>query len=108
MSIIPEAIAPEIRPKVSTIFFMVRALGTWTLRVTAAVWQFRRHSRVAQTDDSCAGTWEITLSGDEPRLFRALDRLRPPPRRELAEQPGGMRLHGVLPHEQPFADLPSA
>jgi hypothetical protein len=37
-------------------------------------------------------TVEITLSGDESRLRRELHGLRPAPRRELVEEPGGMGL----------------
>src|SRR5947208_3015352 len=48
------------------------------------------------------------LSGDETRVFRELNRLRPPLRIQLVEQPARMGLHGVLADEELFSDLPVA
>src|SRR5438270_6580094 len=47
------------------------------------------------------------LSGDESSLLGYLDCLSPPARVELHEQPRGVRLYGILAHEQLFGDLTS-
>src|SRR5829696_6638082 len=47
----------------------------------------------------------IIHSGDEPGLFRTLHGLRPPPRGQLGEQPGRVRLDRVLAHEQVLRHL---
>src|SRR5258706_8801927 len=99
---------PAMSPKVRTIFRMGFSCEGGCDGGTPGVCARAARSRVIRTGDSRAGAAEITLSGDDPRLFRALYGLRPPLRRELVEQPGGMRLHSVLAHEQPLGDLPSA
>src|SRR5687767_1131243 len=48
---------------------------------------------------------KITLSGDESRLFRELDCLSATPSGQLVEQPGGVRLHGILADEEALGDL---
>src|SRR5207244_6768735 len=53
----------------------------------------------------CGEIEKITLSGDEPGFLRALYCLCSPPRRELVEESGGVRLHRVLADEQSFGHL---
>src|SRR6187402_2415830 len=93
MSIMAETMAPEIRPKMRTVFFMGASLPNSSL------------FRVTRTGDSSVNPSKIILSGDESLLFCALHRLRPAPSRELVEEPGGVSLDGVLADEQPFGDL---
>src|SRR5436190_18430460 len=72
------------------------------------VWHWRGLFRVTRTDDSAVKRAEITHSGDQTLRLRPLHSLRPPPRRELVEQPRGVGLHRVLAHEEPFADFTGA
>src|SRR5215207_4757310 len=97
--------APAIRPNVSTIFFIrrfLRAVGRAGERPSICA---RYPGRASPERVILRPGLKITLSGDEPRLLGALDGLRPPPCRELAEEPRGVRLHGVLADEQPLRDL---
>src|SRR6188768_3303922 len=104
-SIVPERTAPPIRPNVRTIFFMVLGLLGGRGGKAPASCALSSRLRVTRTGDFPVRGAEITRSGDQSGLFRPLDRLRATLRVELAEQPGRVRLHRVLAHEQPLADL---
>ena len=105
-SISTEMTAPDISPNVRTVFFigpLPNVSGVWRWHLAPAL-----RFRVTRTDDFAAERGKIIRSGDQSLFLRPLHGLRPPPRRELVEQPRGVGLHRVLAHEEPFADFPGA
>src|SRR5215467_3314492 len=103
-------IAPEISPKVRTVFFIGfkspsvgNLAGTRGLVVTLlgdSAWESEKSSFRVVRLRSMARTLR-----DQPGGFTDLHGLGATPGAQLVKQPARMRLHRVLAHEQPDGNL---
>src|SRR5437899_4848578 len=108
-SIITAEIAPEISPKVSTVFFMriqspCRNL-CYTPRFCGDLAVLSSFLRVIFTCGSQNHAFGRPWSGDQSGFLAELYRLGAPPGSELVEHAAGVGLHRVFADEQLVCDL---